>query len=241
MSTPPSRIDAIFDNLMRHVDGLKFGPPVAFIYNPLLYAKSSHLEYWHRYGAGPKEIMLLGMNPGPWGMVQTGVPFGDVEMVTGWLGMRGPVDPPPRQHPKRPISGFDCRRSEVSGKRLWGWARERFVTPQRFFERFWVANYCPLAFLEATGRNRTPDKFPAREKVPLLAACDEALIQIVAELRPSIVVGVGGFAAAQAMRALHDVNVRVGQITHPSPANPKANAGWRERIESEFQVMGIVV
>ncbi len=241
MSTPPSRIDAIFDNLMRRVDKLKFGPPVAFVYNPLRYAKNSHLEYWHRYGAGPKEIMLLGMNPGPWGMVQTGVPFGDVEMVTGWLGIRGSVDPPTRQHPKRPISGFDCRRSEVSGRRLWGWARERFVTPQRFFERFWVANYCPLAFLEATGRNRTPDKLPAIEKMPLLAACDEALIQIVAELRPSIVVGVGGFAAAQAMRALQDGNVRVGQITHPSPANPKANAGWRERIESEFKTMGIDV
>jgi len=239
MSTPPSHIDAIFENLMRRVEGLKFGPPVAFVYNPILYAKNSHLEYWHRYGAGPKEIMLLGMNPGPWGMVQTGVPFGDVEMVTGWLGIRGQVDPPPRQHPKRPISGFECQRSEVSGRRLWGWARERFFTPQRFFERFWVANYCPLAFLEATGRNRTPDKLPAIEKMPLLAACDDALIQIVSELRPSIVVGVGGFAATQAMRALQNVNVRVGQITHPSPANPKANAGWRERIESELKMMGI--
>jgi len=239
MSTLTSRIDAIFENLMRRLDGLAFGPPVAFVYNPLIYAKSSHLEYWRRYGAGPKEIVLLGMNPGPWGMVQTGVPFGDVEMVTGWLGIRGQVDPPPRQHPKRPISGFDCPRSEVSGRRLWGWARERFVTPQRFFERFWVANYCPLAFLEATGRNRTPDKLPAKEKMTLLAACDDALVQIVAELSPLIVVGVGGFAATQAMRALRDVNVRVGQITHPSPANPKANTGWSERIENEFKMMGI--
>ncbi len=232
-------IETILENLVRRMGRLRFQTPVELVYNPLTYAKASHLEYWHRYGAAPREIMLLGMNPGPWGMVQTGIPFGDVEMVTGWLDIRKQVDPPQKQHPKRPITGFDCPRSEVSGRRLWGWARERFITPQRFFERFWVANYCPLAFLEATGRNRTPDKLPDREQAPLLLACDRALVQIVAMLRPRIVVGVGKFAALQAKRALRDMQVQVGQIIHPSPANPKANAGWCERIEDELRVMGI--
>ena len=65
------------------------------------------------------------------------------------------------------VLGFECRRSEVSGARLWGWARDRFGTPQRFFERFFVANYCPLAFMEASGANRTPDKLSAAEQQEL--------------------------------------------------------------------------
>src|SRR5688572_32536315 len=95
------------------------------------------------------------MNPGPFGMAQTGVPFGDVAMVRDWLGIVAAVAKPRDEHPKRPVLGFECQRSEVSGARLWGWARARFGTPQRFFERFFVANYCPLAFMESSGANRT--------------------------------------------------------------------------------------
>ena len=232
-------IDKIIDNLVCQLAPLCFSPPVEWVYNPLVYARHVHLEYWRRYGAAPKKVVLLGMNPGPWGMAQTGIPFGDIGMVTGWLGIQGQVCTPERQHPKRPIKGFDSHRGEVSGQRLWGWARERFVSPRRFFKRFWVANYCPLVFMEASGRNRTPDKLPLKEKEPLFAACDQALVQMVSKLRAQIVVGIGRFAALQAKRALIDMDVKVGQITHPSPANPKANSGWRERIESEFKAMGI--
>lgn len=232
-------MDRIVDTLLKELDTLHFGPPVSHVYNPLIYARDAYTQYCRRFGRPPKEIILLGMNPGPWGMAQTGIPFGDVVMVRDWLGIRTELLPVAGTHPKRPVEGFACSRREVSGQRLWGWARERFLTPQSFFKRFWVANYCPLIFIESSGRNRTPDKIPKAERDPLIHACDRALRQTVEQLQPAHVIGVGAFAAQSARRALAGLDVRVGRITHPSPANPKANRGWRELVEKEFQGMNI--
>ena len=156
---------------------LEFGEPVTHVYNPLQYAKRPHELYLSRFGAGPKEAVFVGMNPGPFGMGQTGVPFGDVGFVRDWMGIEAPVARPPDEHPKRPVLGFECERSEVSGSRLWGWAKERFGTPEKFFSRFFVINYCPLLFMESTGRNRTPDKLSAAERLALLSACDEPCVR----------------------------------------------------------------
>jgi len=225
--------------LAKRVDSLRFGPPVACTYNPLAYAWEPHARYLERYGAtAPREVLLVGMNPGPFGMVQTGVPFGDVTMVRDWLGITGRVESPKHVHPKRPVQGFDCPRSEVSGSRIWGWARDRFGTPERFFRRFFVWNYCPLAFVEPSGRNRPPDKLPAGEQKVLFEICDDALRGIVAALSPSIVIGVGGFAEKRARAAL-DGDYRIGCILHPSPANPAANRGWAEAIERQLADLGV--
>jgi single-strand selective monofunctional uracil DNA glycosylase len=218
---------------------LRFAQPVCCVYNPLEYARAPHELYASRFGAGPKEVLLLGMNPGPFGMVQTGVPFGDVAMVRDWLKIVGPVAKPRDEHPKRPVLGFDCHRTEVSGARLWGWARERFGTPERFFSRFFVANYCPLAFVEQSGRNRTPDKLPAAEQQALVSACDEALRDVVRVLRPRIVIGVGGFAERRARAALGSENVAVGTMLHPSPASPLANTGWAAIVERQLASLGV--
>src|SRR5690606_16805542 len=221
------------------VCALRFKEPVACTYNPLSYAWEPFERYLERYAASaPREVLLVGMNPGPFGMVQTGVPFGDVTLVRDWLGSTGRVDPPKHTHPKRPVLGFDCPRSEVSGSRLWGWARDRFETPERFFERFFVWNYCPLAFVEESGRNRPPDKLPAAEQQKLFAVCDDALRGVVAAWRPSIVIGVGGFAEKRARAAL-DGTCRIGCILHPSPANPAANRGWAEAIERQLAELGV--
>jgi single-strand selective monofunctional uracil DNA glycosylase len=224
--------------LSARVATLRFADPVACVYNPLEYARASHEQYLSRYGGGAKEVLLLGMNPGPFGMAQTGVPFGDVTMVRDWLGISTPVAKPPREHPKRPVLGFDCGRAEVSGTRLWGWARARFGTPDRFFARFFVANYCPLVFMEESGANRTPDKLPAAEAQALFAACDEALRDVVGLLRPRIVVGVGGFAERRARASLGDA-VHIATILHPSPASPLANRGWAEAIEQQLRDLDI--
>jgi single-strand selective monofunctional uracil DNA glycosylase len=232
-------MEKIIDTLLARLQTISFDIPVKYVYNPLEYAGVSYLRYWQRYGGGKKEVVLLGMNPGPWGMVQTGIPFGDVGMVKGWLGLEGTVRSPRKQHPKRPIAGFQCARGEISGQRLWGWARDRFVEPSRFFRRFWVANYCPLAFMEAGGRNRTPDKLAKDEKKALFAACDEALVRTVELLKPRFVVGIGNFAHQRAVSALSVIDVRIGRITHPSPANPKANRGWAGLIEKELSELGI--
>ncbi len=221
------------------VDGLRFAPPVTHVYNPLDYAWAPHREYLRRYAGGAPETLLVGMNPGPWGMAQTGVPFGDVEMVRGWLGIEAPVARPRLEHPKRPVLGFACRRGEVSGRRLWGWARERFGTPRRFFARFLVVNYCPLCFLEESGRNRTPDRLPAAEREPLFAACDRALARTVAALAPRRVLGVGRFAQMRAQAALAATGIEVGGVPHPSPASPAANRGWAAQMEAALRRAGV--
>ena len=227
--------------LSQRVATLSFAAPVHSVYNPLEYARAPHEQYLRRYGGGPKEVLLLGMNPGPFGMAQTGVPFGDVAMVRDWLGIVAPVGKPRDEHPKRPVLGFECLRAEVSGTRLWGWARDRFGSPQRFFERFFVANYCPLGFMEEGGANRTPDKLPAAEQQEVFRACDEALQAIVRELRPQLVIGVGGFAERRARLALASENIQIGTILHPSPASPLANRGWAPAVERQLMRLGVAL
>jgi single-strand selective monofunctional uracil DNA glycosylase len=225
--------------LSRAVGKLDFSAPVTHVYNPLAYARRPHELYLERFGAGPKEVVLVGMNPGPFGMAQTGVPFGDVWFVRNWMGIEAKVERPTSEHPKRPVLGFDCKRSEVSGSRLWGWAQNRFGAPEAFFSRFFVVNYCPLVFLETTGRNRTPDKLPADEREALQSACDEALRSAVDLLRPEHVVGIGVWATKRASAALGERSAPIGTVLHPSPASPRANRGWAEQAESDLRGLGI--
>lgn len=217
---------------------MQFSSPVAYVYNPLDYARVPHEAYLSRFGTKTGRIVLLGMNPGPFGMAQTGVPFGEVALVRDWMGIDGTVKKPKPEHPKRPIEGFDCTRSEVSGSRLWGWARDRFGTPEAFFDRFYVMNYCPLVFMEDTGRNRTPDKLPVAERTPLFEACDRAMRDSIDALAPTRVIGVGAFAKKRAARVLGDA-IEIGSILHPSPASPKANRGWAPLAEAELRAQGV--
>ena len=226
--------------ILRHtVSALKFSQPVAHTYNPLDYAWEGHREYLQRFGRGPKRIVFLGMNPGPYGMMQTGVPFGEVAAVRDWMGIEAAIRVPPNQHPKRPIQGFDCKRSEVSGRRLWGWAALRYGSADNFFADAFVLNYCPLVFLEMSGRNRTPEQLPVAELRPLYAACDQHLASSVQALQPTWLIGVGGFAEKRLKRLVKgDLldsslarRLNVGQILHPSPASPAANRGWIEAVD----------
>ncbi len=232
-------LDTITDQLIADLRTLQFGPPVTHVYNPLEYARRPYQLYVKRFAKPPKKAVLVGMNPGPWGMAQTGVPFGEVQAVKHWMGIHTKIAVPDNMHPKRPVMGFDCTRTEISGKRLWGWAQKKFKTPERFFSRFFVANYCPLQFIEASGRNRTPNQLRASERTPLLEICDRAMRQTMEVLKPDYVIGVGRFAAQRARIALSDHDITVGSITHPSPANPKANRGWEKIITRELSEMGI--
>ena len=232
---------SIAEELREAVRPLDFGPPVSHVYNPLDYAWPAHRAYLERFGTAPREVVLVGMNPGPWGMAQTGVPFGEVAAVRDWLGISAPVGRPECEHPSRPVTGFACTRCEVSGRRVWGWARERFGTAERFFARFFIANYCPLLFLEPSGRNLTPDRLAAADRRPLEAACDAALARSVELLAPRMVAGVGAFAARSAARALAGTGVRVEQVLHPSPASPAANRGWSEQLTRRLSELGVAL
>lgn len=217
---------------------MEFGPPVAHVYNPLDYAWDVCRDYVTRYAHSPCRIMFLGMNPGPFGMVQTGVPFGDVACVRGWLGLQGRVRLPARQHPRRPVQGFDCPRCEVSGQRLWGLFASRFDRPERFFREHFVLNYCPLAFVEESGRNRTPDKLPARTRQRLFGACDVFLKESVDILQPEWVIGIGDFAHGRAVEVLGS-GPRLGRILHPSPASPTANRDWAGLATKQLVGLGV--
>lgn len=219
-------------DLSAAVSKLKFIDTITHIYNPLDYAWDAHALYLERFGCGKKKIIFVGMNPGPWGMAQTGVPFGEIAAVTDWLGIRTEVGKPAQEHPKRIIEGFDCSRSEVSGKRFWGLMAERFGNPENFAEDHYVANYCPISFMTETGKNFTPDKLPKDQQDRLFEVCDIHLRATAEILDADWVLGIGKFAEQRINAALQAViesgKVKSGTVLHPSPASPAANRGWSE-------------
>lgn len=222
------------------LETLKFSPPVEHVYNPLTYAFEMHRAYIRRFATHRPRMLLLGMNPGPFGMVQTGIPFGEVSAVRDWLGLNEPIGKPKNEHPKRPILGLSCTRNEVSGARLWGWARKKFGTPEGFFGHAFLMNYCPLAFLEASGANRTPDKLRKDERAAVESLCDDALSRSVAVIEPVYAIGVGTFAEACLRRVVpSSSDIVIGRIAHPSPASPQANRGWEKLVELELLELGI--
>jgi single-strand selective monofunctional uracil DNA glycosylase len=227
--------------LARRVDRLKFKPPVTHVYHPLDYAWAAYELYLRKFGSGRKRVIFLGMNPGPFGMVQTGIPFGEVAAVRDWLKISAPIRQPAGQHARRRISGFECHRSEVSGRRLWGLFAERFGSPENFFAGHFVANYCPLAFCGKSGRNRTPDKLPPAERNPLLRICDAHLRRLLEILEPEWLIGIGNFAATRGAEVCETLTekIRAGQILHPSPANPAANRGWAKKATEQLIQLGV--
>lgn len=216
------------------VERLEFGPPTTHVYNPLRYARRAVERYIERFARPGRDALMLGMNPGPYGMAQTGVPFGEVSMVRDWMGIEVDVERPEDEHPKRPVTGFACERSEVSGRRLWGWAQEDYGDADAFFDRFFVWNFCPLVFMEESGRNRTPDKLSAEERDALYEVCDASLREVVDALRPRRIIGVGRFAEGRARAALPDFEGPIGTVLHPSPASPIANRGWAPQARKQL-------
>lgn len=236
------RMIAAADELRGAVGTLDFSSHVAWIYNPLEYAWAAHRAYLGKYAQGPRRVLFLGMNPGPWGMTQTGVPFGEIAIVKDWLQIDEVIGKPANEHPKRLIEGLACERSEVSGRRLWGLFAERFGSPEAFMSEHFVTNYCPLVFMEESARNITPDKLPAALRQPLEAICDRHLVQAITILQPQWVIGVGAFAEKCAQRVLAASalrHIQVGRILHPSPASPAANKDWSGVALRQLQELGI--
>ena len=225
--------------LAKAVDRLPFDKPVTHVYNPLDYAWKAHEQYLRRMNSQGTRVLLLGMNPGPWGMAQTGVPFGQISAVRDWIGIDAKIGRPENEHPKRPIEGLDCTRSEVSGERLWGLFRDRFASVDDFFQQHFVANYCPLVFMEASGKNRTPDKLPAAEREKLTIVCDAHLLALLQATQAEVAVGVGAFAEKCLRRVVDNNTVDVIRILHPSPASPAANRGWAEAATTQLVEAGV--
>lgn len=236
-------IKNIYDELSEKLGSMNFSAPVARVYNPLQYA-SDGLEKYLRYSDGSKRGVFIGMNPGPWGMAQTGVPFGEVKAVKNFLKLDDiHVTSPENEHELYKVRGLECPRSEVSGKRLWALFEERFGTAEKFFAEHFVLNYCPLLFLADSGqdrvRNLTPDKLKKSEREILFAACNSCLRKIIEILNPEFVIGIGNFAEEKAREALSDLNIKITKILHPSPASPQSNKDWDKKVTAQLIEAGV--
>ena len=240
MSESGKALIAAARTLCDAVDSLHFSAPVTHRLNPLDYAWAPHEQYLRTFGNGKKRVVFLGMNPGPFGMVQVGVPFGEVNAVRDWMKIDAPVSQPKTPNPSRPVEGFACTRSEISGQRLWALFSQRFPRAEDFFADHFVLNYCPLAFFDKA-RNVTPDKLLRAESTPLYAACNAHLRACVDALEPDWVIGIGKFAETQARAALASANptLNIGTILHPSPASPMANRGWAPQAAAQLTALGI--
>ena len=234
-----NKLEEISRKLSDRVSKLVFAGPVSYVYNPLEYAFEPHCDFLRKYGKGKGTILFLGMNPGPWEMLQTGIPFGQIDFVRDWLSIEGTILKPRQEHPKRLIEGFDCKRREVSGERFWQWIKDGFGTPEQFFSRFFVSNYCPLGFLEEGGKNRIPEKLPQSEREDLFTICDESLREVVTYLESSAVIGIGKFAEKRAKIALKGFDIPVYTVLHPSPASPAANRGWSPQATAKMKALDI--
>ncbi|XP_028854787.1 single-strand selective monofunctional uracil DNA glycosylase [Denticeps clupeoides] len=221
---------------------LTFGEPVRYTYNPLEYAWETHRCYVEKYCHAGHSVLFLGMNPGPFGMAQTGVPFGEVKAVRDWLKISGVVGHPPEEHPKRRITGLACTQSEVSGARFWGFFQKQCGDPETFFRHCFVHNLCPLIFMNASGKNLTPPELPTAQREDLLRHCDATLCQVVTALGVSMVIGVGKVAEQRARRALADAGIRVNVkgLLHPSPRSPMANKGWGSVAKAKLEELGVL-
>lgn len=229
------------DQVCRQLKKLKFSEPVTHTYNPLVYARKPHQVYVDRFANTEKRVVMMGMNPGPWGMAQTGIPFGEIPAIRDWMGINEPVEKPQHEHPKRPIEGFACEKSEVSGRRLWGLFSDQYPDPEAFFASHYVVNYCPLVWMEESGRNRTPDKISSAEMKPVYEACDRYVAAHLLAFKPEFVVGVGAFAETALKRICKEVGIspKIGRILHPSPASPAANRDWAGTAARQLKEIGI--
>jgi single-strand selective monofunctional uracil DNA glycosylase len=237
--TAIDKVIAAAQQLSHDVDKLRFAEPVACVYNPLMYAWRAHEQYLRLMNPRGAEVLFLGMNPGPWGMAQTGVPFGHVPTIKSWLRIDARIDQPAKMHAKRPIEGLNCTRAEVSGERLWGLFRQHFNTPVKFFKKHFVTNYCPLVFMEESGRNRTPDKLRPPERAAIQAICDLHLERVLDALQPRVAIGVGAYAEQCFQRVIGERPIEVIRILHPSPASPAANKNWAEIVARQLEETGV--
>ena len=219
---------------------------VAHATNPLNYAWPHHEQYLLKWGNRGGHTLLLGMNPGPWGMAQTGVPFGATGVAQSFLQIEArELETPSNAHPKRPIEGMALERQEVSGTRLWNLMQTHFGTVEETFDNIFIVNHCPLLLLGETGKNLTPNNLPAAIMAPVLKACDEHLLDVIDIMGVTRVVGIGKYAEQRARLAMgagksgpgvsrDGRSIRIDTCWHPSPASPLANrndgADWRMNV-----------
>ena len=200
------------------------------VYNPLEYAWENYESFTAMAFPHQGNVLLVGMNPGPFGMMQTGVPFGNAEYASSYLGINGKVGKPLCENPKRPIEGMAVRRREVSGERLWQ-AASMIGSRDDFFSIASIWTFCPLAFISEEGRNITPVELPKRDRVLIEAVCSEYLMRIIDAVQPIRIAGIGGYAS----KMVRGIGLECSAIPHPSPRSPISSSFWPEKAAIEIR------
>lgn len=226
------------DDVEKFADSLVKEGSVDAVYNPLAYAWEPHRAYLELASGGGAKTLLLGMNPGPHGMGQMGIPFAATSVVRDLLKITNlEVGQPREPHPKRPISGLDWPKEEVSGTRLWGLLANEYGSAESIFKSVFLLNHCPLMlFSGERATNITPDKITGPTTKALLERCDEHLREVVDIMQIERVIGVGRYSEKRALNALSGIDISVTTCWHPSPASPLANRNkgedWKKNVRN---------
>lgn len=226
------------DDVEKFADSLVKEGSVDAVYNPLAYAWEPHRAYLELASGGGAKTLLLGMNPGPHGMGQMGIPFAATSVVRELLKITNlEVGQPRKPHPKRPISGLDWPKEEVSGTRLWGLLANEYGSAESIFKSVFLLNHCPLMlFSGERATNITPDKITGPTTKALLERCDEHLREVVDIMQIERVIGVGRYSEKRALNALSGIDISVTTCWHPSPASPLANRNkgedWKKNVRN---------
>ncbi|XP_072929993.1 single-strand selective monofunctional uracil DNA glycosylase [Epargyreus clarus] len=223
------------DELNLSLEQFELPAAVKCVYNPTIYARNTFEMYVRKYCKTKKRIMYFGMNPGPFGMSQTGVPFGEISSVRDWLGIEGPVGKPPIEVKTRPVNGFNCTRTEVSGKRFWGLFKDICKTPENFFETSFVYNYLNQQWMKSNGCNVTPSDLRVAEVEALYNICDPVFVKVLQLYEVEKIVAIGNFCATRARKALdkYPINksIEIIYLPHPSPRTVNNNEWDKKAIE----------
>ena len=198
------------------------------VWNPPLYTEEIYRRFLQRYPPKPSPILLLGLNPGPHGMAQTGIPFTDCRTASQLLDISLPI---PGKAPtdlarrlKKPTGRWRStyERSSLGIYRFLrlGWNNSL----EDAFARVYFANPCPLLFLTAEGKNVTPAD-PILKRLPEIADLRrEAVRRSGALLAPSSVVCLGSDAFSVMGKAASELvgPENVHAYPHPARAIPIA-------------------
>ncbi|XP_055849953.1 single-strand selective monofunctional uracil DNA glycosylase [Episyrphus balteatus] len=225
-------------NLNKELANLKF-PNITHVYNPIEYAFDLHCQYLKKYLNGPKKMLLIGMNPGPNGMAQNGVPFGNTNTVKNLMKIEGQVEQPPSLHPKRPVTGLACKTEEPSGVRIWTLIGKLAGSLEIFSQQCFMHNFCPLAFFDVQGKNITPGELKGDVKAEVRNICLKYLEQEIQLIQPEIIIAIGSYVG-DCMKRLAKQSIYIGsnikilQLAHPSPRSVNNN-NWPEKATEFFE------
>ncbi len=194
------------------------------VYNVFEYAWQGWEAYIHKCAKLSAKIMLLGINPGPHGMLQTGIPFGSISAVRNYIGIHdADIKQPTVLHKNRPVDGMKYTKEEQSGLLLWNTIESLFTNSLNFFSHCFVINYCPLAFFTQKGENITPDKLGTEERKDVEHRCTSHLLEYLNIFNTSLILAIGRYAFNKAQLLSRDLHIipqkNIIYIPHPSPLN----------------------